>query len=67
MTADTYKVIDINNNTVFSASYDHKDTWNISIKQNKLSIGYDLTRKEAEQLYFLLVDTIGTPSIREIV
>lgn len=67
MTADTYKVIDINNNTVFSASYDHNDTWNISIKQNKSSVGYDLTRKEAEQLYFLLVDTIGTPSIREIV
>jgi hypothetical protein len=64
---ETYKIIDTNTNTTFSASFDRKGIWNITIKKGKLQTSYDLNHKEAEQLYFLLVDTIGTPSLREIV
>ena len=66
-TPETFKIFNPSDDSIFSASFNHKDVWNITIKQGKKEISYDLNHKEAEQLYFLLVDTIGTPSIREIV
>lgn len=67
MTQETFKIFDPGSDNMFSASFDQKEVWNITIKKNKLELSYDLNHKEAEQLYFLLSDTIGTPSKREIV
>jgi hypothetical protein len=67
MSDDTYKIFDFGNKSTFIASYNHKDIWNITITNKNKTTEFNLNHKEAEQLYFLLLDTIGTPSEREII